>query len=125
MASRTRRHNDRDGLKNLIEYALVTNPILSGDHRLNFGLQTYSGNDSLRSVFTRDPARNDITIRVEVASDLAGPWTTVAMSVLGAAMTGEGVVSEIDLADGLKQVEVRDTISTTGSRQRFLKIVIE
>lgn len=116
---------DGDGWKNLLEYGTITNPHAFTDTDITLGLQTYSGIDYLRSIFIRDPTRNDVTIRVETAASLSGPWTAVASSINGAAMTGAGFVSETDLAGGLKQVEVRDTVSSSAADRRFLRIAVK
>lgn len=114
-----------DGWKNLVEYGTVTNPKAFGETGITLGLGAYSGSQYLRGVFTRDPARNDVTIRVEASASLLGPWTTVASSVNGAATTGAGLVNEADLSGGMKQVEVRDSVPSTAAARRFLRIVVE
>jgi hypothetical protein len=41
----------------------------------------------------RDPVHNDITVSVEATGDLvAGPWTALDTSVLGAPFAGPGYV---------------------------------
>ena len=47
----------------------------------------YAEGERLRVIFSRDPARNDVTIEVQAADSPAGSWTTVATSTLGAPFT--------------------------------------
>ena len=79
----------------------------------------------LRMFFTRDPARNGVTLEVQSADSPAGPWTTVAASTLGGVTTGPGYVGGDDASPGLKTVEVRDTVDispTTASRYLRVKV---
>ena len=85
----------------------------------------YAEGERLRMFFTRDPARNDVTIEVQAADRPAGPWTTVAASTLGGVTSGPGYVGEVDALPGLKTVEVRDTVDispTTASRYLRVKV---
>jgi hypothetical protein len=119
-----------DGWANLLEYGLVTNPTIStalDDSVILIDSANYLGSGFLQTVFLRDPTRNDVTIRVEVSGHPGGPWTSAASSVYGATFTGEGFVSETDLANGLKQVVVRDTVSydTPNQNRRFIRLTVE
>lgn len=75
-------------------------------------------------VFTRDPARNDVTIEVLAADDLAGPWTPIASSVLGAVTTGAGYYGGDSAGLGLKTVVVRDlyNVDDPSHPRRFLRL---
>lgn len=117
---------DSDGWTNLVEYGVVGDPTAHESGIVILGAQSYAGGERLRAVFTRDPARSDVTIRVEVSGSLAGPWTTVASSVNGAAAAGLGLVSETDVGAGLMRVEARDTVPYTNvnAPSRFLRIVV-
>ena len=71
----------------------------------------------------RDPAHNDITVSIEVTGDLvAGPWTAVATSTLGAPFAGPGFVGGDAAAPGIKIVEIRDTVNLAGAAKRFMRV---
>ncbi len=115
---------DFDGLVHLAEYALnlsPTAPSLPPPAERHL----YAEGERLRMFFTRDPARNDVTLEVQAADSPAGPWTTVAASTLGGVTTGPGYVGGDDATPGLKTVEVRDTVDispTTASRYLRVKV---
>ena len=115
---------DFDGLVHLAEYALnlsPTAPSLPPPAERHL----YAEGERLRMFFTRDPARNDVTIEVQAADSPAGPWTTVAASALGGVTTGPGYVGGDAATPGLKTVEVRDTVNispTTASRYLRVKV---
>ncbi len=114
---------DHDGITNLVKYALVLTPGTSAAGLpLSGEMRTYAEGKRLAMVFNRDPSRNDVTIHVEVAGDLAGPWTEIAASVNGAPCSGPGFVSETDAAGGLKTVEARDLMNAEAASRRFLHI---
>ena len=77
------------------EYELVIVPGTAGNQFLPSPQpRNYAEGRRLALVFTRDGARNDITIEVQVSPNLSlGSWSTVAASVNGAALTGVGFVS--------------------------------
>lgn len=77
-----------------------------------------------RTLPTREPARNDVTIYVEAADSPAGPWTTVATSTNGAVFTGPGYVNETDSSGGLKTVQVRDIVNMGDVPRRFMRIEV-
>jgi hypothetical protein len=116
---------DADAYNNLAEYGLVLSPTTFSAGPVS-GRFTYPGGDRLRIVLTRDPARNDVTIEVQGADDLAGPWTTLASSVLGAVTTGAGYYSGDSAGPGLKTVEVRDlyNIGDPAHPRRFLRLQV-
>ena len=78
--------------------------------------------ERLRMFFTRDPARNDVTLEVQSADS---PWTTVAASTLGGVTTGPGYVGGDDATPGLKTVEVRDTVDlSSATASRYLRVKV-
>jgi hypothetical protein len=107
---------DRDGLPNLLDYALGGS--LSAP---NAAPAPEWVDGQLRFTFTRDPRVPDVTLQVEASSDLdAGTWTVVAENIRGAGWTGSALVSETATADAnRKQVTVTDPGS--GPR-RFLRL---
>ena len=115
---------DFDGLTILSEYALHLSPT-TPEAPPAVTRFVYVEGERLRMFFTRDPARNDVTIEVQAADSPAGLWTTVAASALGGVTTGLGYVGGDDASPGLKTVEVRDTVDispTTASRYLRVKV---
>ena len=116
---------DDDGIKNLLKYALVLAPGTNGAAFLPRGqLREYAEGERLALTFTRDQFRNDITLSVEAANTLSGPWTTIAASSGGGIFSGSGFVTETDAGNGLKIVEVRDTVNLADAARRFLRIKV-
>jgi hypothetical protein len=114
---------DGDAYLNLAEYGLVLVPTAfsAGPVGERF---TYPEGDRLRIVFNRDPARSGVTIEVLAADGLAGPWTPIAGSVLGAETIGPGYYSGDGAGPGLKTVEVRDlyNLDDPAHPRRFLRL---
>ena len=101
-----------DGLVNLIEYAFGGNPTVAAQTPLP---QASTLGGKLAITFTRIVANTDITITVQGADNLAGPWTDLAASVNGAAtaplLAG---VTVIETGSGAtRSVEVRDLYLTS------------
>ena len=114
---------ESDGLVHLAEYALVRSPTIPNPPPA-VSRFVYAEGSRLRMFVTRDSARNDVTIEAQAASAVAGPWTTVATSTLGAPFSGPGYVSGDDATPGVKTVEVRDTVNVTEAFSRFLRLKI-
>lgn len=114
---------DRDGLLNLVEYALVLAPTQPSIAPAITGF-TYPEGNRLRLILQRDPARTDVRIEVQAAGDLAGPWSTVATSAFGAPFAGPGYVSGDSAAPGVKTVEVRDLVNIESATQRFMRVQV-
>ena len=113
---------DGDGLVNLVEYGLVHSPSTPDATANEAEIFAYPEGQRLRLFLQRDPARNDVTIEVQAAGALAGPWTTVAASVLGSPFSGAGYVGGDGDGPGLKTVEVRDVVNLADASERFLRI---
>lgn len=117
---------DFDGVVALAEYAFGMSPTLS-DVALLPQVSTfdYPEGRRMRILFPRDPAKNDITIEVQVSSDLSNlmGWTTIASSVYGAPTTGFGYVGGDSAGPGIKQVEVRDIVNMNDAAppRRFVR----
>jgi hypothetical protein len=114
---------EADGLPNLAEYALLFSPITRSQPP-SATVSNYLEGQRLRMLVPRDPARNDITMSVEAASDLNGPWTTLATSTLGAPFTGPGYWGGDSAAPGVKIVHVRDGVNITDVPQRFMRVKV-
>lgn len=118
---------DGDGIANLLKYGLAITPGSSGAAFLpQANTRTYPEGNRLALVFNRDPARNDITMEVQVSETLeAGSWTTVAASINGAPFTGVGLVSETAAGGGLQAVEVRDNVNIdSGTPHRYMRVKV-
>ncbi len=92
--------DDNDGVSNLLEYALRTNPTDGASAVLpvvGWAPYTVGGmpGSYLQIVFTRSVAADDITCHVEFATDLAD-WSDalVAAVMVGATLNGDGTVTE-------------------------------
>jgi len=116
-------NSDGDAYVNLTEYGLVLGPTEYSAGPAG-GRFAYADGERLRMIFTRDPARNDVTIEAEAADDMAGPWTVVASSVFGAPMSGAGYVGGDSAGAGLKTVEVRDVfnVGDPAHPRRYLRL---
>lgn len=117
---------DHDGIPNLLKYGLVIIPGAPATNALPQGeIRTYSDGQHLSMAFTRDPARNDITIEVQAASSPVGTWSTVATSDRGLPFAGAGGVYETNSDNGLKTVEIRDEVALDSlNTSRFMRIKI-
>lgn len=117
---------DHDGIANLIKYGLVIAPGTSGASAMpQSEMRTYPEGARLSLILRRDPARSDVKIEVETASYPTGPWSTVASSENGLAFTGVGFVTETDMGNGIKTVEIRDTENMNGTvNARFMRIKV-
>ena len=115
---------DFDGLVHLAEYALNLSPTAPSLPPAVTRF-VYAEGERLRMFFTRDPARNDVTLEVQSADSPAGPWTTVAASTLGGVTAGPGYVGGDDATPGLKTVEVRDTADISlAAASRYLRVKV-
>ena len=116
---------DHDGIANLVKYGLVIAPGASGAKFLPPAqTRSYIEGQRLALIFTRDPARNDITLIVQGSNSPAGPWATLATSTNGASFTGAGYVNETNGSGSLKTVEIRDTINMSAAPSRFMRISV-
>ena len=117
---------DKDGIANLLKYALSINPGSAGNAALPRAQKSvYAEGSRLALVFTRDLTRNDISIYVEVADSPAAFQSSsivLASSIYGAAMSGPGLVGETNIANGKKSVEVRDLVNISGTLRRFMRL---
>ena len=66
---------DGDGLKNLVEYALGTNPNAADSSGITSDIVNIAGIDHLRLTVNRNPAATDVNMTVETGSDLTG-WSS-------------------------------------------------
>lgn len=116
---------DNDGIPALTEYALLLKATTPDAGALPYAaIKVYAEGNRLRMMVPRDPARNDVTLEVQAAASLAGPWVSIATSANGAPFAGPGYVSGDGPEASVKLVEVRDTVNIGDTAQRFLRIRI-
>lgn len=114
---------DHDGLSNLLEYALGSDPTLASVNALPApAIRTYGGAPYVSFKFNRSSSSTDLTYIVEASGDLA-KWATVASSSAGAVTSGPGFVAETGAAPTFT-VEVRDTQpeDSVNAPRRFLRL---
>jgi hypothetical protein len=114
---------DGDQVENVVEYALVLPATTPSVVPIPKAISYAEGN-RLRLLLERDSLRDDVTIEVQATSDLAGPWATIAASVLGAPFSGPGYVGGDGTAPGPKMVEIRDVANIEGATQRFMRVKV-
>jgi hypothetical protein len=112
---------ERDGLENLAEYAIGSNP----NTFTNAPVVSMTGN-RLVLTFTRNTAATDVTLTVRAADSPSGPWTDLARSVNGAAtatLLGGTTVTESP-SGAVRNVEVRDLYlsSDPAHPRRFMRL---
>lgn len=112
---------DSDGIPNLLEYALGTDPNIPSPP-LQANLTSFADGRSLALLIPRDPARNDVTLVVEASSTLAPPWTPLATSANGAAFSGIGYVSGETTGNSVKSVLIRDSSTSLTAPRRFIRL---
>lgn len=111
---------DRDGVPNILESVLNRSPSAADPAAAAVTRDPATGR--LRAVFLRDPARLDVTVQVQAATTPAGPWTTIAESIAGAATTASGGATVSEATTGPRLVTVQDTASSPATSRRFLRI---
>lgn len=100
---------DRDGIKNLLEYALGTDPnIASGAIAVIPDIAQVSGGSYLRLTVTKNPNATDLVYRVVAGTDLLG-WSDA------------GLVIESNTPTILR---VRDSQPFAGQPKRFLRLEV-
>ncbi|MCW1925806.1 autotransporter-associated beta strand repeat-containing protein [Luteolibacter arcticus] len=116
---------DKDGLPNLVEYALGSDP---NDSDTTVSPQVSQVGNKLRIAFRRNTAADDITISVVAADDLAGSWTPIATSTNGepfAAVAAGATVQETG-EPPLKSVQAEDIhlIPDPDHPKRFMRVEV-
>jgi hypothetical protein len=108
---------------NRLEYAFGEDPALVMETPLT---QQSVVDGRLTITFNRVVANTDLTLTVQGADSLAGPWTDLAASVAGTAMTPfPGGATVIESGTGAtRTVEVRDLYLTSDPLHpaRFLRV---
>jgi hypothetical protein len=113
---------DGDGLRNVMEYALGTEPLTHEESPIT----THRVEGLLRLSFLRNPQLTDATYTVQGSNTLAsGEWTALASSVGGAMTIASGASEVVEADEGaLKRVTVTDAASAAGQNWRFMRLRI-
>ncbi|MDZ4288476.1 MAG: Calx-beta domain-containing protein [Prosthecobacter sp.] len=100
---------DHDGLANLIEYALGTDPHLSAPANILQETTAIAADRYLRLTVTKNPAAIDVTYEVQATSTLTDPnsWTSA------------GLIIEADTSTSLR---VRDHTPLNAAPRRFMRV---
>ncbi len=114
---------DQDGIVTLLEYAFASDPRTTNQDALPT-LATASGRLALQ--FERNALATDITLTVQAADALTGPWLDLARSTAGnpfAPITGGAAILETTTGP-LRSVEVRDVYLLTNPAhpRRFMRL---
>jgi hypothetical protein len=104
---------DRDGLETVAEYALGTLPRGTNHVFPKAQFTPQSGSNYLTLQFNRriDPK---LTLAVEVANDVTGPWSADSMQLQ--------TLAPLDLGNGFQQVRFIDRLATTSTQRRFMRM---
>lgn len=100
---------DGDGLSNLVEYALATNPLASNVSAVAVTQATVGAEKYLRLTITKNPAASDVTYSVETTGDLAtaSSWSS-----------STGVVE----TNSATTLQVRDSVAMSAAEKRFIRL---
>lgn len=97
---------DSDGLKNIFEFALGTDPKASGPTPWTTDLETVGPDQYLRLTVQKNPAATDLTYTIEASPDL----------------TPLSWVPAIIESNTATQLIARDSVKTSGSARRFIRL---
>ena len=116
---------DHDGVANLVEYAIGGDPKRGGSAILP---QASIVGNRLSLKFSRMLSNTDITMVVQGADSLSGPWSELASSTGGSAFSASQsnvIISESGLGDN-RNVTVQDLYLLTdpARRYRFLRLQV-
>ena len=101
---------DGDGLSNLMEFALNTDPLVANASPLICDLEPIAGSGYLRLTLPKNPAATHLTYTVETCGELApASWSAADTTI------------ESSTAD---QLIVRDNFSTATAARRFIRLRI-
>ena len=105
---------DHDGVPNLIEYGLGTDP----NKTLMIGLPTLSTTgDYLSLTFTRQKWAADITYRIEATGDLTSSWTEIWSSSSVPYGGGNNASESVTVQDSV-------SVSSASTHRRFMRLKI-
>jgi len=117
--------SDRDGLSNLLEYALGGNPNAASTAVLP---RPSVPGGKLAITLTRTVANSDLTLTVQGSNSPGDPWADLARSTAGAPFTAliAGVAATESGTGATRTVEVRDLyfIADPAHPRRFLRLFV-
>jgi hypothetical protein len=116
---------NHNGMSNLLEYALAGDPV---GGTTGVGILPKSGTSMdgrLKITFTRYLDRSDLTLIVQGADNLAGPWSDVATSSIGGAFVPSARASETGSGNA-RSVSVTDLyqLGDFAHPKRFLRLKV-
>ena len=113
---------DRDGIANLLEYALSGNPMMAESAVLPT-IRTVG--HAMEFVVARNPQHADLYMTVQAADDPAGVWTDAASSTDGLPFVP--LISSVTLSEDAGDPERRVTIieGTPSLPRRFMRLRVE
>lgn len=114
---------DGDGIPNLLEYGLSSNPTVMD--ATVYAPTADIDNDRLRLSFCANASRADITYTVQASGDLA-TWSDIASSIGGANTTAINASGAFisDSGSGSRTVTVTDQTLLSSTPRRFLRLRI-
>lgn len=102
---------DNDGMNNLLEYALGTDPKTNAPSSIVQDTTTVSSQRYLRISLTKNTAATDVTYEVQATSDLSNP----------ASWSSAGLIIETNTAT---QLVVRDNVAVSPGVPRFMRVCV-
>ena len=117
-----------NGIPNLIEYALNGDPLGATTGTSILPTYSLSATNRLQFMFTQNPIRPDITLKVQVSNGLGSEWTDLAQSTNDGpfiAITSGTTVTEIGTGSA-RSIIVTDpiTIDAAPAAGRFMRLVV-
>jgi hypothetical protein len=116
---------DGDAARNILEYAGGTEPTLGGEM---FVTESAIVDGRLALRFNRNALATDLTLSVQAADAVGGPWSEIARSTSGDpfAPTVVGITVAETASGAVRAVEVRDAVrlDQAPSGNRFLRLEV-
>ncbi|MES2707455.1 MAG: hypothetical protein V4726_12735 [Verrucomicrobiota bacterium] len=117
---------DRDGIANLLEYALHAPPLTPLTTILPALARVEAGGGGVGFHFTRDPRQDDLRRTVQLSSDPRGPWSEAAVSLRGEPFVSSTAgVSVTESASGSLQEVTLTLTPPPATGRRFLRLRVE
>ncbi len=118
---------NRNGLVNLVEYALNGDPMGATAGKDVSPEQGWSAGKAMQLTFTRHLDRTDLTLIVIGADSPTGPWTDLATSIAGGPFEAESGATAVETGTGAtRSVTVTDLFPATDPLhpRRFLRLKV-
>ena len=119
---------NNNGIPNLTEYALGGDPTGFTTGTSILPRAARSNDNHLQLLFTRYTDRSDLILTVQAADTLAGPWTDIAQSNLGAAFSAlaTGATASESGSGTARAVTITDIYQTSdpSHHRRFMRLKI-